>query len=708
METDPFPPDSENKDDNWSPEDWGQPPKVINEVGDAEATTAEAKTNEVVANKSLLQNAILNQLYWLCKVCNVSNQGAKCRACLTPRYNSPYVLWRCGVCKVLNEKERATCKACGSRANLPPMVKGWTNVPSVVSNKHSNVAPASSSPAIPSDFANQVNKVFTIEGKRMRLERKDAKTLVERLEKEGQHNRYRKIRLSTRSLTIPAAEVFADHIQRMTNLREADLSDIISGIETEEAYEVYRILNRALGCLGNLRHLDLSDNALGPKIDAFPDIITWRLHSIKVNNTGLSAAACRILTDLILKSMEADGKDSCDLRVVEHFNSCSDFEGAMHISRLLGKCPLLEDFRMESIRAHEAVRTVIQILGRHCPGLQRMRIADNNFKINSKEKLDELTAAISQFSDLRNLTLSDCPFEFAGALATVGDALGQYCPALTCINLNMSLEQDTEGLTALFDGISSCRALNELHLEGCEMEDTGSECLVRFIMANKPKLCHLNVKTNQISSVAAIALVRALIVTGATASLETHGLELDENEISATGLERIRSLLEGVGHLHVLDTVDTNGIEDEDLPYEQPVHAPKTTQEGTPSPAQTPTQSKSASRDFDEHKDREPDSERAPEQALQLNATDDAPDAEAALFTAMCNQCNTDGDDDDDEDYSPEEESPEEDSYEEEYDDDDQLEAKLAQEESESKEDSRGAAFATSTKIAPTGLFGLF
>ena len=102
------------------------------------------------------------------------------------------------------------------------------------------------------------------------------------------------------------------------------------------------------------------------------------------------------MTDMILKFMDNDGKDSCELRVVEHFNSCSDYEGAMHISSLLGKCPLIEEFRMESIRAHEATLEVIQMLGQHCPRLQKIVIADNNFKINSQEKLNDSKMALVQ------------------------------------------------------------------------------------------------------------------------------------------------------------------------------------------------------------------------------------------------------------------------------------------------------------------------
>ena len=251
---------------------------------------------------------------------------------------------------------------------------------------------------------------------------------------------------------------------------------------------------------------------------------------------------------------------------------------------------------MESIRAHEATLTVIQVLAQHCPRLQRIRIADNNFKINSQEKLNTLTAALANFHDLRILCLYDLPFEFDGAVAAVGAVLGQCCPALTCLNLDRSLEQDTEGLSALFNGISRCRALNEIHLEGCELEDSGVTCLIQFLGTNKPKLRHLNVKTNQISSAAAIALVRALIVNGATASLEANGLELDENEISATGLERIRALLESVGHQHVLAEVDTNGIDDEDLPPELPL-PPVTARQSTPLPTPTTAQSKNTSSD---------------------------------------------------------------------------------------------------------------
>ena len=82
------------------------------------------------------------------------------------------------------------------------------------------------------------------------------------------------------------------------------------------------------------------------------------------------------------------------------------------------------------------------------------------------------------------------------------------------------------------------------------------------------------------------------------------------------------------------------------------------------------------------------------------------PDAEAALFAEMCNQCNTDDDDDNDSDYIPEE-----DSYEEEDDDEPEPEPEPEPEDTHQEPETRqsGArpAIATSVTIPRAGVLAL-
>ena len=210
----------------------------------------------------------------------------------------------------------------------------------------------------------------------------------------------------TRSITNPAAEVLARVLEKMTALVTADLADIISGIHEDEALRSLTILCDALARgsgaqgSGTLRHVDLSDNALGTKgLRASKSALTGELHSLRLCNDGLSGDACNEVWKLVTDS----GARNCELRKVAaastpapapltptllthcprahvrakrlpaerspacpstpptttrppaaqlHFwNNMSGDEGGIHVGKLISKhCPHLQDFRLSSTR----------------------------------------------------------------------------------------------------------------------------------------------------------------------------------------------------------------------------------------------------------------------------------------------------------------------------------------------------------------------
>ena len=73
------------------------------------------------------------------------------------------------------------------------------------------------------------------------------------------------IKLSTKSFGREAAAVASEAILNIADtLTHVDMSDIIAGRPEDEALEALRVISAALA-RAKLRHLDLSDNALGEK-----------------------------------------------------------------------------------------------------------------------------------------------------------------------------------------------------------------------------------------------------------------------------------------------------------------------------------------------------------------------------------------------------------------------------------------------------------
>ena len=74
-----------------------------------------------------------------------------------------------------------------------------------------------------------------------------------------------KLKLSTKSLGVEAAEIVCKKISSMVSLRDADVSDIIAGRETSIGLHVLELVGGALSESRYLRSVDWSENALGPR-----------------------------------------------------------------------------------------------------------------------------------------------------------------------------------------------------------------------------------------------------------------------------------------------------------------------------------------------------------------------------------------------------------------------------------------------------------
>ena len=103
------------------------------------------------------------------------------------------------------------------------------------------------------------NKTFSLQGDREML---TAETTAGYFSKIDNPEHIHKIVFSTKSFDVASAKIAAGYIEKMTNLKIADLSDFIAGRETSIGLEVLNIISTALSKT-KLVELDLSENALG-------------------------------------------------------------------------------------------------------------------------------------------------------------------------------------------------------------------------------------------------------------------------------------------------------------------------------------------------------------------------------------------------------------------------------------------------------------
>jgi len=98
-----------------------------------------------------------------------------------------------------------------------------------------------------------------------------------------------------------------------------------------------------------LRHLNLSDNALGEKgVRAAAESFVGQegLEFLSLQNVGCSVHACKAVAELLVHTRA--------LRGVHLFNNMSGDEGAAHIATVLARAPAMVDFKMASSRVGPA------------------------------------------------------------------------------------------------------------------------------------------------------------------------------------------------------------------------------------------------------------------------------------------------------------------------------------------------------------------
>jgi len=259
------------------------------------------------------------------------------------------------------------------------------------------------------EFANacDVNKVFALTGGREVVSAERATELIAAANIED-YSSVEVIRLSNKSITEEAAEIFAVVLAKCVNVTVVDISDCIAGRPEEEAL---RSLSSICGSLGafadNLIEVNVSDNALGVKgVNACrPVLVGKNMQRVYFCNNGMSAEAAGLIGELIAESKPP-------LTLMHFFNNMSGNGGGFALGKLISSCGgTLTDVRFSATRCMaEGCTAILEALDA-IQTLVSLDISDNNFGSISKTNPNGALLARcvgKHLSCLRSLNLRDC------------------------------------------------------------------------------------------------------------------------------------------------------------------------------------------------------------------------------------------------------------------------------------------------------------
>jgi len=363
-------------------------------------------------------------------------------------------------------------------------------------------------------------------------------------------SKIQKVKFSTKSFGVEAAEVAARAIRNVSStLIDADMSDIIAGRPEDEALAALRIISDALST-ARLRHLNLSDNALGEKgIRAFAASFQHQhaLESIAFQNIGCSVHGCAAVDELL--------QCTRSLKRLHLLNNMSGDEGATRIANVLSRCPAMEDFKMASSRVGGAGGIALAIaLAVGGTNLLSLDIHDNPM---TSEIAEELGHLLHKHPKIKRLNLNDTCLGDDG-VATVAAALANgAAPVLE--ELEMELNEITlAGAEPLAAALAEKTGLRIINLKENELEDDGALAIARGV-TGLTALQILDLCTNQIKRGGACAVAKAV-----SNKMALHLLALDDNEISEAGIEALQGILKKAGKLEALGSLEENCPDEDD------------------------------------------------------------------------------------------------------------------------------------------------
>ena len=342
---------------------------------------------------------------------------------------------------------------------------------------------------------------------------------------------------STKSFDVASAKIAAGYIEKMINLKIADLSDFIAGRETSIGLEVLNIISTALSKT-KLVELDLSENALGPRgIESCKPLLASKetLARLSFCNDGLSAEACESIRDLLLFR----GLDQAtNLTHLRFHNNMSGSGGAIAIADIVKNSPSLKVFELSSTRCGRDGGEKLCSAFDFCPTIESINVGDNTFGIESGKILGRV---LKDKIHLQRLKVSDIGLEDEGTsalLQSMGTGLGK-----SLIELDLSCNDlSFEGLLPLGLVIMNHTKLETLVLDDNEIGSRGVLRVSRALVKNKQSsLKHLALMTCDIKRQGANALCNMLRTSGKEEAGKRKVL-LNGNRFDAECLAQIQDL----------------------------------------------------------------------------------------------------------------------------------------------------------------------
>eukprot|EP00871_Galdieria_phlegrea_P003938 jgi/Galph1/4545/GphlegSOOS_G3182.1 len=378
-------------------------------------------------------------------------------------------------------------------------------------------------------------RVFSFDSKREMLTEERTRQIFEEFFKEVELEDIEEIRLGGKSLDLEAAQVIAEILPNLVNLKVVSFADIIAGRKEEEGHGVLRILCSSV-YHDKLGEIDLSDNALGAKgIEACKKLLTGqkKLEVIKFCNNGLAADAIQLLVLYLLER----GTPTC-LKTIHFFNNLMESEGARKVIPLIESSPALEDLRLASLRVGvEGMKEVIDSL-LNTSALKKLDLSDNMI---GQRGATAFGRAISYLPKLETLILRDVSLGDAGA-ETFLRCLERSSLQLKVLDLSCN-ELTSRSCRTLARVVKRQTKLERLLIEENELGSTGVRALADALSSGShTNLMELNLAETCLGVVGVKALFCILYKLPSLNRLNLDGNWIPHETIEE--LERSISLLE--------------------------------------------------------------------------------------------------------------------------------------------------------------------
>lgn len=354
---------------------------------------------------------------------------------------------------------------------------------------------------------------------------------------------------------------FIDAIGKLPKLEKVNLSDIYSGIETEEAQSVLEEINKALS-VKKLKELDFSDNALGPLgIKSCKPVLEnmSSLEKLMLCNDGLSGDAIGILSDIMCKNSHSN------LKTLNFFNNMSGDEGAINVSKILKHHPSISDFRWASTRTGnigglELIKGLNELRN-----IESLDLNDNSLGIEAGLLLAKnIIERKESIINIKKLCLGDCGFEEEG----ISEIIKSLLEAKICNLEYLDLSYNNIGIKELFD---LCKLLKEnIHLKVLILSNNDfGNCGLKLINHLLSNYCNeleiLNLNSNELNSYFVTDLCNIL-----QKKLLFKTLNIDGNSINDDVIELMKEILneklcnfdDNIGDDEDNEEIDCNEVND--------------------------------------------------------------------------------------------------------------------------------------------------